>query len=459
MGNNDKEKETKQQSIKERKDKHKEKNRERAKKIGTPKIVVETEEERKKKEDEKTIRPNVNKTTKEFHITPVTPQSMCPLEGTITNTPETPKKETTTDMLIYDKNQQNKLITPIKKPKEEKNENLENDKPPTLFTIYGKLWKTKLSILVVFTAIGTYACTKKRKSWKEISTETLGITLGTFGQAAFANTLNELWEIKRDSMMQRTKYRPLPQKHITKTHAFAQGLFMGTTGTLLLAVYGSKEAALLGVMNIGLYAFVYTPMKTVHWLNTWVGTINGAIPPLMGSIVATKQSCLKLNVNRVGYFMGLLMYFWQIPHFMAISYKCGKEYKKAGYHMLPIESPTHSAVQSIVHAVALYPLCWSFGYVGAKESPTVAGKLSWVGFSILSTIATTRWLVQPAMICYHDFVAHQQEAATLDETQENERKHQHYHNATNLFWGSLKYLPVVFGAAMISFSFSSKKVV
>jgi len=177
---------------------------------------------------------------------------------------------------------------------------------------YKELWKMRLSGLVVFTAAGTYiSC--GGTDWKSCA----ALCAGTFLQAACANTLNEVYEADLDAQMTRTKNRPLPTKRITKKHALIQAAIAGVEGTCLLYSCNNTLTASLGAANIVLYAGVYTPLKTRSILNTWVGTLNGSIPPLMGCAAATGT----LN-DTVGLFMGGILYLWQISHFMAINYKC-----------------------------------------------------------------------------------------------------------------------------------------
>jgi protoheme IX farnesyltransferase len=182
-----------------------------------------------------------------------------------------------------------------------------------LIRCYRELWKSNLSGLVVFTAGGAYyAC--GGTNWKEAAT----LCTGTFLQAACANSLNEIIEVERDKIMTRTKNRPLPTGRISKTHAILQAMVVGVGGTYLLYKFNNPMTAVLGAANIILYAGVYTPLKVKSILNTWVGTLNGSLPPLMGSAAATTGRL----TDPVGLFLFGVMYLWQIPHFMAINYKC-----------------------------------------------------------------------------------------------------------------------------------------
>lgn len=163
-----------------------------------------------------------------------------------------------------------------------------------------------------------------------------------------------------------------------------------------------------------LYAGVYTPLKTRSILNTWVGTLNGSIPPLMGCAAATGT----LN-DTVGLFMGGILYLWQISHFMAINYKCRSDYGRAGYKMLANEDPEAAASQALLHSALLFPLCWWLSYKG--EAPY------W--FAVLSTPVNYYLLMKPAITF---------------------KRKVNYDNATKLFFKSLGHLCVLFVTGMVA---------
>lgn len=191
--------------------------------------------------------------------------------------------------------------------------------------IYKQLSKAKLSGLVVSTAAAGFVA----GSGTEICWNTLGWTaLGTMGAASAANTLNQVREVHQDSLMKRTCRRPLPLRRISRLHALGFAAVMGTAGVALLALKTNWLTASLGVANIGLYAGVYTPLKMISPVNTWVGALVGAIPPLMGWAAASGG----LDVG-AGIYAGIL-YFWQIPHFLALAWLCRADYARGGYRML-----------------------------------------------------------------------------------------------------------------------------
>lgn len=109
-------------------------------------------------------------------------------------------------------------------------------------------------------------------------------------------------------------------------------------------------AAGLGASNLVLYAFVYTPLKQIHPINTWVGAIVGAIPPLLGWAAASGQ--VSLN----GMLLPAALYFWQIPHFMALAYLCRKDYADGGFRMFSLADASGQRTASVALRNCLYLL-------------------------------------------------------------------------------------------------------
>ncbi len=152
----------------------------------------------------------------------------------------------------------------------------------------------------------------------------LGTAASAFGAAVF----NQLLEIEQDARMERTADRPLPTKRMIPVRAFAIGWGLCAFGIIHLAAMVNLSTAILSAITIGTYVFVYTPMKQMTSLNTLVGAIPGAIPPLMGWTAVTGQWAAPQ-----GWFLFALLFLWQLPHFVAINWCCRTEYEEAGYVM------------------------------------------------------------------------------------------------------------------------------
>lgn len=194
-----------------------------------------------------------------------------------------------------------------------------------------QLSKFKLSALVVATSgAGFVAGSGEQVHWSKLA----WTALGTMGAAASANTLNQWYEVQRDSLMMRTRNRPLPQGRVTPRHALAFALVTGVSGVAILYWKTNATTAALGAANIGLYAGVYTPLKAVSMANTWVGAMVGAIPPLMGWAAASGG----LDAGSAA--LAAALYFWQLPHFLSLAWLCRGDYAKGGYRMLSLLDAT-----------------------------------------------------------------------------------------------------------------------
>lgn len=191
-----------------------------------------------------------------------------------------------------------------------------------------------------------------------IWSEFMFCTVGTGLAVASANTFNQVIEIEKDKLMLRTLKRILPTGKVSVGHAIAFGLVTGTLGVALLTWKVNNVSALLALINIILYTLVYTPMKQVHPINTWVGAFVGAIPPMIGWSAATG------GLEAGAWALAALLYVWQIPHFLSLSWFIRQDYKNAGYKMLSVVNPERVPVETYRWSIATLPLgacCWAAG--------------------------------------------------------------------------------------------------
>ncbi|CAO2190540.1 unnamed protein product [Urochloa humidicola] len=207
---------------------------------------------------------------------------------------------------------------------------------------YWELSKARLSALVVATSGAGHVL----GSGNNVDIAGLCCTCaGTMMVAASANTLNQVFEIKNDAKMKRTMRRPLP-RGLRVLELQEQLCWPGRF------VQANGLAAGLAASNLILYAFVYTPFKQIHPVNTWVGAVVGAIPPLRGWAAASTE----LSLNSV--ILPAALYYWQIPHFMALAYLCRNDYLAGGYRMFSFADPTgkRTAWVSLRNCLYMLPL-------------------------------------------------------------------------------------------------------
>jgi len=208
----------------------------------------------------------------------------------------------------------------------------------------------------------------------------LATALGTTLCSASANTINQLLEIPFDAQMTRTRNRPLVRRAITPLHAASFAVVTGVAGPTILFALVNPLTAGLGVFTVGLYAGVYTLMKRRTIWNTWVGSIVGALPAIMGWTAAGGHilpssstpiemflppflsTSLPLPLESIDNPLAplalfALLFSWQFPHFNSLSHSTRASYAQAGYRMLSVSNPSKNALVSLRHTALLIPIC------------------------------------------------------------------------------------------------------
>lgn len=242
---------------------------------------------------------------------------------------------------------------------------------PTLPQDLLKLSKYRLSALVALTATAGYALrhedppdtpTPPSIYYRKLT----AVTVGTWLTAACANTLNQIYERRTDALMTRTRLRPLPAARIPLAAAVAFAAATGLSGTAILASETNSTATGLAVANIALYAGVYTPLKRISTMNTWVGAVVGAIPPMLGWAAASNGS-LSGERERGAWALGAYLFLWQIPHFHALAVVSRRDYAAAGLRMLAVADPVRNAMWARVTGAMVLPCGMLFVGAGVAD--------------------------------------------------------------------------------------------
>lgn len=188
------------------------------------------------------------------------------------------------------------------------------------------LTKARLSALVVVTTFFGYLLGARDGAfdWFLLAHTLIGTTLCAFAAAVF----NQILEAEADARMERTADRPLPARRIPSELAFLLGWLLAAAGVLHLLMKSTFPAACLAAATIAIYIFVYTPLKTRSSANTLVGAVSGAVPPLIGWTAAGRA----LDTWGAFFLFGLL-FFWQLPHFLAINWMYRDQYVRGGFVM------------------------------------------------------------------------------------------------------------------------------
>ncbi len=186
------------------------------------------------------------------------------------------------------------------------------------------LMKVRLNFFVLVTTFfGFLLASKGDIDWMKMLHTIIGAAMAAFGSAAF----NQLMEVDLDARMKRTADRPLPSRRMDPLVAFGIGWVLSAIGIIHLAVQVGNLAAYLTAATVAIYVFIYTPLKRVSSTNTLVGAIPGAIPPVIGWVGAGG------GLGWEAWFLFGLLFFWQLPHFIAINWLCRDEYESVGYKM------------------------------------------------------------------------------------------------------------------------------
>ncbi len=185
--------------------------------------------------------------------------------------------------------------------------------------------------------------------------------LGTALAAAGANALNMVMETHRDAKMRRTADRPIPAGRLQPREGLAAGLAFAISGCAVLAAGVSLGAAAVAATTVLTYLFLYTPLKPVTPWSTVVGAFPGALPPLVGWAAATTMQTGSQwggLIEPGGWSLVALMFVWQVPHVMAISWRYKDQYLQGGYRVLPSIDPTgvRTAIAALAWSAALVPI-------------------------------------------------------------------------------------------------------
>jgi protoheme IX farnesyltransferase len=191
---------------------------------------------------------------------------------------------------------------------------------------FAELTKPRIAVLLVLTAAAAFYVASARFDIILFLHSMTGIMLLAFGVAA----LNQAMERGTDALMERTAARPLPTGRVSIIEAWLFGVILSSLAILQLLVFVNSLTALLGVLVIIGYVFLYTPLKTRTTASTAIGAIPGAMPPLMG------WTSVSGEITLGAWALFVFLFLWQFPHFLAIAWMYRDDYAKAGILMLPV---------------------------------------------------------------------------------------------------------------------------
>ena len=231
------------------------------------------------------------------------------------------------------------------------------------------LIKGRIALLVAATtALGYWAASGSAAA----NVTLVVVMIGTALLSAGAGVLNNVLERDVDARMARTRGRALPQGAVTPRAAAWLGGSLTAAGTALLLWRGGVVPALIGLLAAALYLLVYTPLKRHTWLNTSLGAVPGALPPLIGWSAAAPAGG---GLGPGAWILFAILFLWQHPHFYAIAWALRDEYRAAGLRMAGAVGTGGNflAIQVILFLVVLIPVSLLLTVVGVAGAWYAAG--------------------------------------------------------------------------------------
>jgi len=254
---------------------------------------------------------------------------------------------------------------------------------PSRLQVFLELSKPRIvSMVLVTTMLGYFLGGHGIMSWWSLLLTLAGTGMGAAGAAA----LNNYLERDTDARMQRTRRRALPSGRLEPALALAYGVSLVLGGVTLLVCTVNLLAGFLVLLTAFLYVLVYTPLKKLTWINTPIGAIPGALPPMIGWAAA------RGTIDPGAWVLFGILFAWQHPHFYAIAWIFRDDYRAAGFKMLSVVDPSGRRLfrQAILFSLALIAVSISLVALG------LAGQLYLFGAALLGAalLATSLTMAQ-----------------------------------------------------------------
>jgi len=266
------------------------------------------------------------------------------------------------------------------------------------------LAKPRLNLLVVASALAGYVMAggEMLDAIRVICT-----VAGTALVAGGASALNQVIERVPDSMMRRTRLRPMPDGRLQPFEAVAFGMTLVLAGLALVAAGVNLLSAAVALTTLLTYAVIYTPLKRRTSFATVIGAIPGALPPVIGWAAA------RGSLSQGAWVLFAIVFLWQLPHFLAIAWMYREDYARAGFPMLPVIEPDgrSTARQAVFYCAALLPVSLAPTLLGMANTVYFVSAL---GLGLLFLVLTLKFARTRAVA-----------------------------DARRLFFGSIIYLPIL----------------
>jgi protoheme IX farnesyltransferase len=253
---------------------------------------------------------------------------------------------------------------------------------------YAELTKPRITFLVVLTAAAGFCMGSAAGiDYVRLLNMAIGIALLSSGISA----LNQYLERNLDGLMRRTQERPLPSGKLLPMEAAIFGISLSVIATAYLALLINPLSALLGIVTLASYLFVYTPLKSKTSLSTVLGAFPGAMPPFIGWVAVRGEITID------AWILFAILFLWQFPHFLAIARMYRDDYARAGIKMLPVVEPDGRVTgqQIISYTLLLVPVSLLPVVTGLAGSVYLTGAailgLGFLYFSVRAALVRTSW--------------------------------------------------------------------
>ncbi len=221
----------------------------------------------------------------------------------------------------------------------------------SLLVDYRELFKPRVTLMVTLTGWAGFYLGSMRSGISSLQPGLLDTLIGIAVVSSGASALNQAIERRLDAKMIRTANRPMAAGRIGFAHGVTIGLLAIIAGTLWLTRETNFITGSLTLLTAFLYVAVYTPLKRVTTLATFIGAFPGAMPPLLGWTAARGL------IEWQGVALFAILFVWQFPHFMSIAWLYREDYARAGIRMLPVAQPDgwSTAIEALTYAVLMIP--------------------------------------------------------------------------------------------------------
>jgi protoheme IX farnesyltransferase len=233
----------------------------------------------------------------------------------------------------------------------------------TLIGDLRELFKAKVTLMVLITTWAGFYLGSMKSGISSAQPGLLETLVGVALVSAGASALNEALERTSDRKMIRTANRPIASGRISLTQGLILGLGAVVLGGWWLQHFTNQLTAGLALLTVFTYVAIYTPLKRVTTLATFLGAFPGAAGPLLGWTAARGQ------IEWPGIALFAILFVWQFPHFMAIAWLYRHDYARAGIKMLPVVQPDglSTVIEALFYAVLMIPVSlapWWLGMAG-----------------------------------------------------------------------------------------------